>query len=337
MKSPFLITTITTLVFWISPSLGLTSIKQDEYIKNYLSLDDKSMPKVLGIHSVNDFKRPRPLFDALELGASSIATVVTGDIDSNTYDLGNLDSLYIQPIMKLLDEINYPLTKHIQTNPEYYYKIHKKGLFKSNPEATLYLFVDLAVTGNSTEAWKRVEEAFKPLKEKSYLSYTNETGDGIIHRPITVIGTGNSPLDYILRSDGSPRRHFFYDAPLAGLTNIDGEPLGFNQGISPIASSGINTGDTPSRRANIHGLRLLRRQVDTAHGFGIRTKYWPIQNSTPKRVKKWLMNSLLNTGIDFISTDDIKTAHELLISLGDRENDNSLDYKFNILKGLFAN
>lgn len=72
-------------------------------------------------------------------------------------------------------------------------------------------------------------ETLAPLRGKGYLTtFSNET---LTKSAVTVIGTGNTPLDGVLAL--SPRDYFF-DAPLAELSATD---TIWNDTISPVAST----------------------------------------------------------------------------------------------------
>jgi hypothetical protein len=69
----------------------------------------------------------------------------------------------------------------------------------------------------------------QPLREAGYL--TTFDGSVLAKSAITVVGTGNTPLDAVVAL--SPR-DLFYDAPLTGL---NGTNVTFDSTLSPVAST----------------------------------------------------------------------------------------------------
>jgi hypothetical protein len=83
-----------------------------------------------------------------------------------------------------------------------------RGVFDEAPDQTLVLLVDFKTNGRET--FPVVLEQLQALREKDYLTYHD--GTTLHSRPVTVVGTGNTPFDMIT---GMPsRRDIFFDAPL---------------------------------------------------------------------------------------------------------------------------
>ena len=72
-------------------------------------------------------------------------------------------------------------------------KLTLRGVFDRDGSQTLYLFVDVKTDGLTT--WPYVVQALQPLREKGWLTKVN--GTNVIKGPITVVGTGNSFLQFI--------------------------------------------------------------------------------------------------------------------------------------------
>lgn len=147
-----------------------------------------------------------------------------------------------------------------------------------------------------------VLEALQPLREGGYLTtYANGT---LTTSAVTVIGTGNTPLDGILALNP---RDFFYDAPLEAVT--DTSLADFNATISPIASTdymqfvgwnGIGT-IPDDARAN------LTRLVNDAHSRGIKSRFWDTPE-WPIYAMKAIWKELQLAGSDWLNADDLETA-----------------------------
>ncbi len=161
-------------------------------------------------HSHNDYWRKVPLFSALYTGCISVEADVWAFDDElyighNTASLtGNrtFQSLYVNPLVTILERQN-PTTS--------FYNGSSHGVFDTDSEQTLTLLVDLKTDG--AETWPLVLRQLEPLRQRGWLSYVE---NNMVHRrPITVIGTGETPFD-ILTSNGTYRDAFF-DAPLDQL------------------------------------------------------------------------------------------------------------------------
>ncbi|KAK5127686.1 hypothetical protein LTR16_002784, partial [Cryomyces antarcticus] len=122
---------------------------------------------------------------------------------------------------------------------------------------TLYLFVDVKTPGSTT--WPAVVKALEPLRNDSYLTTFN--GTGVTPGPVTVIGTGNTPLDQV---QPVQRRDYFWDAQIPALATSQAN---ITRNVSPIASTSFAAvfGDVRNQTLNATQLSTLRSQVATAH------------------------------------------------------------------------
>ena len=168
------------------------------------------------------------------------------------------DSLYIQPILSVLRAQN-PNTSFV-SSPTH------NGVFDTASGQTLYLWVDVKTDGATT--WPYVVQALQPLRAGGWLTRYN--GTAVVPGAVTVIGTGNTPLNLV--QPVSPR-DYFWDAPLATLNNTASN---ITSNVSPIASVDFVTqfGEVRNETFNATQLALLRAQVSYAHGKGIGVRYW---------------------------------------------------------------
>jgi hypothetical protein len=158
-------------------------------------------------HSHNDYWRRVPLFSALRAGCTGVeADVWLFDDDlyvgHNTASLTRnrtFQSLYINPLVKILE----------QQNPDTdFYNGTSHGVFDADPGKSLTLLIDVKTSG--AETWPWVLEQIQPLRERGWLTYFE---DGKVNmRPITVVGTGNTPFDILTKN--TTYRDAFFDAPL---------------------------------------------------------------------------------------------------------------------------
>lgn len=195
----------------LSPRLNsiLSHAQQGPLYTYPTSLTQGIVPKAF--HSHNDYWRPIPFYSALSVGAVSVeadvwlynSTLHVGHEESALTAARTFDSLYIQPILSVLH----------QQNPESMYLTGalangtRNGVYDTASGQTLYLFVDVKTNGTTT--WPYVVKALQPLREAGYLTTFN--GIGVTPGPVTVIGTGNTPLNQV---QGISPRDYFWDAPV---------------------------------------------------------------------------------------------------------------------------
>lgn len=158
-------------------------------------------------HSHNDYWRRVPLFSALRAGCTGVeADVWLFDQDlyvgHNTASLTRnrtFQSLYINPLVEIL--------KHQNTQTEFYNGTGH-GVFDTDPGKSLTLLVDVKTSG--AETWPWVLAQLEPLRERGWLTFVE---NNTLHtRPITVVGTGNTPFDILTHN--KTYRDAFFDAPL---------------------------------------------------------------------------------------------------------------------------
>ena len=154
-------------------------------------------------------------------------------------------------------------------------------------------------------AWRSalpaILQALKPLRDAGYLTtyYSNGT---LVSSAVTVIGTGNSPLDLVQALDP---RDYFFDGPLADLTGD------FKPTLSPIASTDYEVavgwngvGTIPDNK-----LATLKQLIDNAHTMGIQARFWDTPG-WPVSARNNVWKVLLENGVDWLNADDVKAASE---------------------------
>ncbi|TVY86573.1 Altered inheritance of mitochondria protein-like protein [Lachnellula willkommii] len=286
----------------ISPSLQeiLNKAHQGPLYTYPTSLTQGIIPKA--IHSHNDYWRDVPFYTALSVGAVSTEGDVWLFADNDTLFVGHeqgalttartFEFLYINPILDVLKRQN-PTNSAFVTSPTH------NGVFDTDGGQTLYLFVDVKTDGAST--WPAVVKALEPLRSAGYLSSVNSTT--FTPGAVTVIGTGNTPLDLI---QPLTARDYFFDAPIPTLNSTFSNITAL---VSPIASTDFaaNFGPVLGTGLNSTQLDLLRAQVETAHGKGIKLRYWD-QPAWPVSTRDAVWRLLRSEGVDFINADDVAAA-----------------------------
>ena len=249
-------------------------------------------------HSHNDYWRKVPLFSAIYAGCTGVEADVwlrDGDllVGHDTASLQpnrTFQSLYVNPLVEILTHQN-PSTE--------FYKGTTNGVFDVDPDQTLVLLVDLKTEGPGTWPW--VTKQLEPLREKGWLSYAK---DGEFHqRPITVVGTGNTPFDLIVGN--STYRDAFFDAPLDKLenspynsTNSYYASVNFWSAIGAVWWRGGPSDDQ---------MALIRKQLREARDRGLKSRYWG-SPSWPIHVRNLVWEALVGEDIGMLNVDDLDAA-----------------------------
>lgn len=270
------------------------------------SLTRDIVPKAF--HSHNDYWRQAPFYSALSVGAVSIeadvwlynGTLYVGHEQSALTEERTLDSLYIQPILSVLNAQN--------PNSSFVSGTTKLGVYDTSSGQTLYLFVDVKTDGPTT--FPAVVSALQPLRDAGYLTTFN--GTAVTSGPVTVIGTGNTPLSQV---QGVEPRDYFWDAPIPTLfstfSNITSD-------VSPIASTAFSVqfpGVRGNQGLNAAQLALLKSQVAVAHAKGIAVRYWD-QPGWPVGTRNAIWRTLWDNGVDLLNVDDLEGAANFWESTG---------------------
>ena len=144
--------------------------------------------------------------------------------------------------------------------------------------------------------------ALEPLRSAGYL--TTSTNGNLSKAAVTVIGTGNTPLDKVQALEP---RDFFFDAPLATLNDTSVAEWG--PSLSPIASTDYGAvvgwfGIAPisdSQRATIQIL------VNDPHSRNITARFWDTPG-WPISARENVWTELLSDGADWLNADDLLAA-----------------------------
>ena len=101
-------------------------------------------------------------------------------------------------------------------------------------------------------------------------------------------------------------RVYFYDAP---IPTLNGTFSNITSLVSLIASADFNAvfGSVLGTSLNETQLALLRAQIKTAHGKGIKVRYWD-QPSWPMSTRNGIWRQLVSEGADMINADDVEAA-----------------------------
>lgn len=147
--------------------------------------------------------------------------------------------------------------------------------------------------------------ALQPLRDQGYLT-TLKDNSTITTGPVTVIGTGNTPLDMV---GPVADRDYFYDAPLEALA--DPEYADITGLISPIASTNFAAavGPVKGEKLSDKQIKALREQIQTAEERGIGARYWGTPYY-PIRTRNFVWRTLLEEGVGLLNADDLDAVVE---------------------------
>ncbi|KAF2742187.1 hypothetical protein M011DRAFT_378379, partial [Sporormia fimetaria CBS 119925] len=255
------------------------------------------------IHSHNDYWRNPPFYHALSHGATSIEADVY--LDGSTLYVGHhphslsssrtLKSLYVLPIITTL---------HKQNPAPVFPFSYQNGVFDMDPTQTLYLFIDFKVLPEQGEkhvqdTWDAVVKALEPLRRGDWVSYVRN--DTLINRPVTIIGTGATPLKNVREMEP---RYIFLDAQLSDPGDVG--PLEALFASTNLVSA---VGEIKPSGLDERQLRIIRKQIARAHERGIQTRYWNLPE-WPIRMRDKVWRALVEEGVDLLSVNDVRAAAE---------------------------
>ncbi|KOC09399.1 hypothetical protein AFLA70_12g006411 [Aspergillus flavus AF70] len=251
-------------------------------------------------HGGNEYDYPTDFTRGLSKGCVSTeadvwlynGTLYVGHDESSLTEERTFESLYVNPMLDVLKRQN-PQTRFV-TLPT------KNGVFDTTSSQTLYFFVDVKTSG--PETFEAVISALEPLRKEGYLTSLKDNKT-VTSGPITVIGTGNTPLDMV---GPVANRDYFFDAHLDELE----ENPEITSLISPVASTsfqeavGSVTYSEDGAVLSDEQLATLRSQISTAKERGIGARYWETPYY-PIRIRNAVWRTLLQEGVALLNADDL--------------------------------
>lgn len=148
-----------------------------------------------------------------------------------------------------------------------------------------------------------VLEALQPLRQANYLTTAVH---GVLNiGAVTVVGTGNTPLEGIQALEP---RDMFFDAPLNGLNDSSINVM-WNASLAPIASVDYEAvvGWNGIQNITEEQRSTITRLVQTAHSFGIKARFWDTP-AWPIQARDNVWRELLDDGADWLNADDLEAA-----------------------------
>ncbi|KAL0255276.1 hypothetical protein I308_100073 [Cryptococcus tetragattii IND107] len=244
--------------------------------------------------------------DASSSADSSLSLLAgheVSDLNSNR----TVKDLYLDPLLAILDAHNRDWTAGNEKN--------WTGVYEDDPREEVTLFFDIKSDGDAT--WPYLEAALEPFLSKGYLTTYNTTSNELIPGPLTIVGTGNTPLHRVYYS---PSRYIFYDAPLLELYHPHTLPasqygpettIHWNPTISPIASAkfplqsylalgpGSRGGGFNPFSCNLKLTSAIAREM------GIQARWWGILHK-PGWVRRMLWETVWESGAGVMNADDLE-------------------------------
>jgi glycerophosphoryl diester phosphodiesterase len=233
------------------------------------------------MHAHNDYNRARPLFEALEQGASSVeadvflsdGVLLVGHDRSQLSAARSLDALYLRPLFDVWQR--------------------QGRVVPSTCAAELLLLIDVKADPEACYA------ALKLLLDRYRSMLTHVRAGKLYGGAVRVVISGERP------------KHIMAAEPEL-LAGYDGRVLEHDAGVSsavmPLVSeqwsklfSWTGEGLLPVGERN-----RLRATVAEAHAQGRVVRFW----ATPESASVWL--ELLSAGVDYINTDSLYELRKFL-------------------------
>ncbi|KFY08710.1 hypothetical protein V492_05977 [Pseudogymnoascus sp. VKM F-4246] len=283
----------------------------------------------IACHSHNDYWRPVPLFSALHAGCisveadvwlfPSVESLFIGHNTASLTDNRTFTSLYIDPLVKILED-NNPTTEFNSGS--------MNGVFDADSSQSLTLLVDVKTDGAQT--WAEVLRQLQPLRERGWLTFMENST--VHQRPITVVGTGNTPFDVL--TSNSTYRDAFFDAPLQNMyedaSGVASKPSSAStpggQGTAGTSASddytSLNSFYASASFEAVLGKiwffsslsdeqkETVRGQIRGAKRRGLKARYWD-QPTWPKHVRNEIWTFLWEEGVSVLNVDDIEGVKKM--------------------------
>ncbi|GAA6058893.1 hypothetical protein JCM10212_002837 [Sporobolomyces blumeae] len=259
------------------------------------------------IHSHNDYWRQVPLFDAISYGCKSFEADIHLVEDGSEILVGHksvslthgrsLKSLYLDPLEQLLELQNPSNALAVNETTELV-----NGVYDLAPEQSVQFLLDFKTDGPTL--FDALVKYLDHYRSRNLLTTYDATTRTKTVRPVTIVCTGDCPVDLVERQNP---RFIFYDAPLLDLDRVS-----YGAEVAPLASTSMRRmfGTFGSLDLNDERLATVRKLVDVAHAKGIKTRFWETPSwPSYKRDSTW--RTLLANGVDWINADNLRAASQL--------------------------
>ncbi|KUJ14549.1 uncharacterized protein LY89DRAFT_736580 [Mollisia scopiformis] len=271
--------------------------------------------KPVSCHSHNDYWHRIPLYEGLAVGCvGTEADIWIGNHGNGTVDLfvghnqksltqsRTLRTLYLDPLYDILSNQN-TLSSSLPnvtnaTGTQDAVSGSPTGVFSTSPSTSLILALDMKTDGHAT--WDTVIAQLDTLRVQDWLTYWTPS-QGVVQRPITIVGTGNTPFDLVISN--SSYRNIFFDAPLTSLSDPN---TPYNSNNSYYASSSIKAAIGTVSFGKLSGGQRdkVTAQVDKANQLDLRSRYWDTV-SWPVGWRNRVWEQLEDLEVGILNVDDL--------------------------------
>ncbi|CAD0020598.1 unnamed protein product [Aureobasidium pullulans] len=262
------------------------SIWDDEH----QSLIYKAYP--VAVHSHNDYSQRIPLFQALCSGCISVeadvhlrnSDLLVGHHKSQLHPSKTLQTMYLDPLERIIRARN-PNT----ITGDW------RGIFELASNQTLVLLVDLKTEGTKTLAM--LVSQLQPLRDLGYLTHWN--GTARVMRPLTVVGTGNTPF-----LNENTYRDVFWDAELSQLVSEQDTDDYFIYNVSNSYYASTQWNKVLSRDAKTKSQSNVALQVERAKERGLLARYWDTP-AQPPNMRELVWRTLIQNDVGVLNMDNM--------------------------------
>ena len=262
------------------------SIWDDEH----QSLIHKAYP--VAVHFHNDYSQRIPLFQALGSGCISVeadvhlrnSDLLVGHHKSQLHPSKTLQTMYLDPLERII-RARSPDT----ITGDW------RGIFELASNQTLVLLVDLKTEGTKTLAM--LVSQLQPLRDLGYLTHWN--GTARVMRPLTVVGTGNTPF-----LNENTYRDVFWDAELSQLVSEQDTDNSFVYNVSNSYYASTQWNKVLSRDAKTKSQSNVALQIERAKERGLLARYWDTP-AQPPNMRELVWRRLIQNDVGVLNMDNM--------------------------------
>lgn len=206
-----------------------------------------------------------------------------------TTQVRTLNSLYLKPLSEIFNKRSVS-----QASVE----DREVGIFDADPNVSVVLLIDFKSDGHAT--WPALLAQLQPLRDKNWLTYYD--GEKVYRGPLTIVGTGNTPLELV--QSRPTNRFVFFDAPISSVSDTM-----YNYTNSYYASASLKDaiGKLWLNRLSTDQEETLRKQIKTVEEKGLKSRYWDTPG-WPISVRDMLWFKLTELGVGVLNVDDLASA-----------------------------
>lgn len=242
----------------------------------------QSVTPIMRGHAHNDYEHPRPLFEALDNGFTSIEAdvflrngdLLVGHSESELKPERDLKRLYLAPLFA---------------------RVQQNGGSVYPTKVEVILLVDIKEKG--PDVYEELKRELEPYKD---LLTSYDVAKGVSHKAVMVVLSGDRPSEVLKKED---QRMAFLDGTLKDL-----DPNPTDAQLFPLISD--NWDDhfkwNGEGRIGLPDEAKLKLLVDRAHSQKQLIRFW----GAPDVPNFW--QTLLDDGVDLINTDKLAEFHAFM-------------------------